>query len=121
MGIGQMGHLKAEDFVNLLEGLVLPAKQQQHLDSCARCRATWESMRPIHTEMFSLDANIPENMDPSVISSKRCKIEWPPKTGRLIDIPEVDRAAWFPLPEAARKIVSGQRAILEALAELLGG
>ena len=55
-----MGHLKAEDFVNLLEGLVLPAKQQQHLDSCARCRATWESMRPIHTEMFSLDANIPE-------------------------------------------------------------
>ncbi len=66
---------------------------------------------------FALDGDI----DPSVISSNRCEIEWPPKTGRLIDIPEVDRAAWFPLPEAARKIVSGQRAILEALAELLGG
>jgi hypothetical protein len=55
-----LGHLKAEDFVNLLEGLVLSEKQTKHLDACARCQATWESMRPIHSEMFSLEGEIPE-------------------------------------------------------------
>jgi len=55
-----LGHLKAEDFVNLLEGLVLPAKRMQHLDECSRCRATWESMRPIHSEMTSMETQIPE-------------------------------------------------------------
>jgi len=53
-------HLKAEDFVNLLEGFELPAKHKAHLDSCSRCRTTWESIRPIHSEVNSMDADIPE-------------------------------------------------------------
>ena len=55
-----LGHLKAEDFVNLMEGAELPAKRRSHIDSCARCRATWESMRSVHAEMTSLDADVPE-------------------------------------------------------------
>ncbi len=60
------------------------------------------------------------DVDPAQLRSNLCQVEWPPKSGRLIDIPEVDRAAWFALPVAAGKIVKGQRGILEALARRLG-
>jgi len=53
-------HLKAEDFVNLIEGVELTAKHQAHIDSCARCRATWESMRTVHAEVTSLETDISE-------------------------------------------------------------
>ncbi len=64
---------------------------------------------------FALEGDV----DPARLSSNLCQIEWPPRTGRLIDIPEVDRAEWFPLPEAMGKIVKGQRGALEALARWL--
>src|SRR5207253_8451548 len=58
------GHLKGKDFVNLMEGIELPAKHRSHLDACARCRATWQSLESIHaevsTEVSSMDDEIPE-------------------------------------------------------------
>jgi hypothetical protein len=53
-------HLKAEDFVNLMEGAALSARHRSHIDSCPRCRTTWESMRSVHAEFTSLEADIPE-------------------------------------------------------------
>jgi predicted NUDIX family NTP pyrophosphohydrolase len=53
--------------------------------------------------------------DPAKLASNTFAMEWPPRSGRMQDFPEVDRAAWFTLPEAARKILKGQLAILEAL------
>ncbi len=50
------------------------------------------------------------------ITSNMCEVEWPPRSGRLITIPEVDRAAWFTLEEAADKINPAQVALLERLA-----
>ena len=55
-----LGHLKAEDFVNLIEGAELPATHKTHIDSCARCRGTWESMRTVHAEITSMETDIPE-------------------------------------------------------------
>ena len=55
-----LGHLKAEDFINLIEGAELPAKHQGHIDGCARCRATWQSMRTVHAEITSMETDIPE-------------------------------------------------------------
>lgn len=55
------------------------------------------------------------DVDPSGVTSNYCRIEWPPKTGRKIDIPEIDRAGWFRPEEAMAKIVKGQRPIIEAL------
>jgi predicted NUDIX family NTP pyrophosphohydrolase len=57
--------------------------------------------------------------DPALLSSNSCRIEWPPRTGRYVDIPEVDRAGWFSLPQALSKIIKGQRPIVEALAARL--
>jgi predicted NUDIX family NTP pyrophosphohydrolase len=47
-------------------------------------------------------------------------MEWPPRSGRMQSFPEVDRAAWFSLPEARQKILAGQRPLLDQLAALLG-
>jgi hypothetical protein len=54
------GHLKAKDFVNLMEGIEVPAKYQSHLDSCTRCQSAWKSVESIHAELGSLDSDIPE-------------------------------------------------------------
>jgi predicted NUDIX family NTP pyrophosphohydrolase len=53
--------------------------------------------------------------DPSSLASNTFSMEWPPRSGRRSAFPEVDRAAWFGPAEARRKILKGQRPILEAL------
>lgn len=59
--------------------------------------------------------------DPAQAKSNVCQIEWPPKTGRILEIPEIDRAGWFEATVAMEKIVKGQRPIIEALLQKLGG
>lgn len=55
-----LNHLKAAEFVNLMEGAELPAKYRNHIDACARCRSTWESMQSVHAEIASVEVDIPE-------------------------------------------------------------
>ena len=43
------------------------------------------------------------DLDPTLSSSNEIEIEWPPRTGRRLVIPEVDRVAWFGLDEARRR------------------
>ena len=59
------------------------------------------------------------NLDPTTIVSNTFEVEWPPRSGRLQSFPEIDRAAWFALPEATRKILRGQVPLLEELAQML--
>jgi predicted NUDIX family NTP pyrophosphohydrolase len=59
------------------------------------------------------------DLDPTTIVSNTFDIEWPPRSGRLQSFPEIDRAAWFALPEATRKILRGQVPLLEELAKML--
>lgn len=54
--------------------------------------------------------------DPAVLKSNRCQIEWPPRSGRRMEIPEVDRGAWFSLQEAEKRILASQRPLLQMLA-----
>jgi hypothetical protein len=54
------GHLKAKDFVNLMEGIELPAKYRSHLDACSQCQAAWKSIGSIQAGLGSLDSGIPE-------------------------------------------------------------
>jgi predicted NUDIX family NTP pyrophosphohydrolase len=57
--------------------------------------------------------------DPAAIRSNSFTIEWPPRSGQQRAFPEVDRAAWFALAEAQRKILKSQLGLLEQLVELL--
>ncbi|WP_027945783.1 NUDIX domain-containing protein [Amycolatopsis taiwanensis] len=47
------------------------------------------------------------------------EMEWPKGSGRMREFPEIDRVSWFGLGQAREKIVGGQRAFLDRLAELL--
>jgi len=58
------------------------------------------------------------DLDPTSVMSNTFEMEWPRGSGRLRDFPEVDRAEWFDLEEAAVRILDGQRPLLDALAAL---
>jgi predicted NUDIX family NTP pyrophosphohydrolase len=53
--------------------------------------------------------------DPAKLRSNLFAMEWPPRSGRMQDFQEVDKACWFAPDMARRKIVKGQVAILDAL------
>ncbi len=59
------------------------------------------------------------DFDPEALRSNTFSIEWPPKSGKQQDFPEVDRAAWMPIPLAKRKILKGQLPFLFQLEEKL--
>jgi predicted NUDIX family NTP pyrophosphohydrolase len=62
---------------------------------------------------------VPGDLDPSTVVSNTFEMEWPPRSGQRKAFPEIDRAAWFDLPTARLKIVSGQVELLDRLAALL--
>lgn len=59
------------------------------------------------------------DFDPAALRSNTFSLEWPPRSGRTAEFPEVDRAVWFSVDEALEKINKGQRPIIEALVERL--
>jgi hypothetical protein len=56
----KMGHLQAKDFVNLMEGIELPAKRRAHLDTCDDCRSRWHALESVHAGVSAMDDDIPE-------------------------------------------------------------
>ena len=56
------------------------------------------------------------DFDPASLRCNTFSMEWPPRSGRRREFPEVDRAQWFPLAEARRKILKGQAPLLDQLA-----
>jgi predicted NUDIX family NTP pyrophosphohydrolase len=57
--------------------------------------------------------------DPASLKSNTFSMEWPPRSGRRREVPEVDRAEWFVPEDAARKLLKGQRPVLDALLRIL--
>ena len=53
--------------------------------------------------------------DPAQLRSNTCMIEWPPRSGRQMEIPEVDRAAWFSIDEARERILKAQAPVIDLL------
>ena len=60
-----------------------------------------------------------DEIDEQQVKSNTIDIEWPPNSGKTINIPEVDKARWFSLDEAKSKIHKGQVAIIENLEKKL--
>jgi predicted NUDIX family NTP pyrophosphohydrolase len=57
--------------------------------------------------------------DPSTLHSNTFSLEWPPKSGKQQEFPEVDRADWFSVEVAQRKIMRAQVGFLEKLVPLI--
>jgi predicted NUDIX family NTP pyrophosphohydrolase len=58
--------------------------------------------------------------DPAAIRSNTFKQVWPPKSGRYVEFPEVDRAEWFSPFEARTKLMVAQREFVDRLCDRLG-
>jgi predicted NUDIX family NTP pyrophosphohydrolase len=75
---------------------------------------TQTSGKVVHAWAFAGDC------DPSAVRSNTVTIEWPPGSGRRREFPEIDRAAFFGMKEARRKINPRQRPFLEELEGFVG-
>ena len=62
---------------------------------------------------------VEDDCDPAKLRSNMCMIEWPPRSGRKIEISEVDRGAWFTVEEARERILKSQEPIIDLLLERL--
>jgi predicted NUDIX family NTP pyrophosphohydrolase len=72
------------------------------------------SGKTVHAWAFEGDC------DPAVACSNVTSTEWPPRSGRLIQIPEVDRVSFFTIDDARRVVNTAQIALLDRLLEKLG-
>jgi predicted NUDIX family NTP pyrophosphohydrolase len=57
------------------------------------------------------------DLDPAAVVPGTFTMEWPPRSGRTEEFPELDRVAWFGLERAREVIVTAQAAFLDRLAE----
>jgi predicted NUDIX family NTP pyrophosphohydrolase len=57
--------------------------------------------------------------DPAKLVSNRFSMEWPPRSGRMIEFPEVDRGGWFAIQDAKDQILKSQAPFLDRLQQLL--
>lgn len=58
--------------------------------------------------------------NPDTLHSITCEVEWPPRSGHMIEVPEVDRGQWFAIEHAGEAILAAQSPFLAALCKSLG-
>jgi predicted NUDIX family NTP pyrophosphohydrolase len=61
------------------------------------------------------------DFDPDALRSNLFAMKWPPKSGKLVEFPEADRAGWFAPEAARRKALRGQVPIIDQLLARLAG
>jgi predicted NUDIX family NTP pyrophosphohydrolase len=59
------------------------------------------------------------DLDVSEITSNTVEVQWPPRSGKMLEIPEVDRAEWFAIRQAREKINPAQAELLDRLVAIL--
>ena len=98
------------------------AKREFHEETGSPVEGEFIALAPLRqpsgkvVHAFALEGDI----DASAIVSNLFPMEWPPRSGRMQEFPEVDRGAWFELSEARKKILSGQRAFLDEIERRIG-
>jgi predicted NUDIX family NTP pyrophosphohydrolase len=60
------------------------------------------------------------DLNPATARSNTFEMEWPPRSGRVHEFPEIDRVGWFDLETARRKILPAQAPFLERLERAIG-
>jgi predicted NUDIX family NTP pyrophosphohydrolase len=59
--------------------------------------------------------------DPLAIRSNECSVEWPPRSGKFIEVPEVDKVGFYSYEAACEKVNPAQIPLLDAVREACGG
>jgi predicted NUDIX family NTP pyrophosphohydrolase len=63
---------------------------------------------------------VESNLDASAVHSNTFTMEWPPRSGRMQEFPEIDRAQWFSMEDARAKILASQGEFLDRLKSQVG-
>lgn len=99
------------------EDLLAAARREFEEELGVRPEGTFAPLKPVrqkggkqvHAWSFGGD------LDAAAVRSNTFTMEWPPRSGKQEEFPEVDRAEWFDLPAAREKINPGQVALLDEL------
>jgi predicted NUDIX family NTP pyrophosphohydrolase len=100
------------------EDLLSAAQREFHEELGFRAEGVFVALSPIQQKggktvhAWAIEGDC----DPAAVHSNTFKMEWPPRSGRMAEFPEVDRAEFFDLPTARTKINAGQAALLDELA-----
>ena len=105
------------------EDLLLAAQREFKEETGLVAAGPFVPLRPIkqmggkvvHAWAFAGDC------DPATLASNTFAMEWPPKSGKRQEFPEIDRAEWFDLAAAQKKIKAGQEGLIEELAVIVQG
>ncbi len=97
------------------------AKREFHEETGFTVDGTFHALTPLKQpsgKVISAWA-VEGDLDAAAVKSNTFPMEWPPKSGKTQEFPEVDRGAWFDLPSAEVKLQVGQRGFLDQLQPLL--
>jgi len=103
------------------EDALAAARREVEEETGARPSGTFIALSPVRqtggkiVHVWAIESDF----DPSSLKSNLFEMEWPPKSGNRRSFPEVDRAAWFDLETAGRKILPSQAIVLQHLQDRL--
>jgi predicted NUDIX family NTP pyrophosphohydrolase len=103
------------------EDLLEAAKREVEEETGLRASGTFTRLSPVRLKSGKIIHAwaVETDYDPSRLRSNTFTMEWPPRSGRNQQFAEIDKAAWFDVKEADRKISDGQRPLLEELERIL--
>jgi predicted NUDIX family NTP pyrophosphohydrolase len=103
------------------EDVLAAARREVEEETGARPDGTFIPLDPVrqHSGKTVYAFAVESEFDPAALRSNLFEMEWPPRSGRRQSFPEVDRAEWFTMAIAGRKILSGQAPLLRQLEERL--
>ncbi len=96
------------------EDTLAAARREVEEETGARPSGPFIPLTPVHqtggkiVHVWAVESEF----DPASLTSNLFEMEWPPRSGNRRSFPEVDRAGWFDLATAARKILPSQATIL---------
>lgn len=103
------------------EEALVAAKREFHEETGSEVNGPFRALSPLKQpsgKVLSVWA-AEGDLDETRLNSNTFFLEWPPRSGRMQEFPEVDRGAWFDLLAARTKLQQGQRGFLDQLEQLL--
>lgn len=103
------------------EDALAAAKREFHEETGSEVNGPFRALSPLKQpsgKVLSVWA-AEGDLDETRLNSNSFFLEWPPRSGRMQEFPEVDRGAWFDLLAARTKLQQGQRGFLDQLEQLL--
>lgn len=103
------------------EDVLAAARREVEEETGARPSGPFIALAPLHQSGGKIVHvwAVESEFDPASLRSNLFEIEWPPKSGTRRSFPEVDRAEWFDLATASRKILASQAPVLAHLVKQL--